>query len=284
MKLNPKHKGTLIIVCRLLAETKFLVLYLLSYFSLIKEAQRVLIESTCEDVRDTTTCPQPSSTAFCAEVRECAWDGTTNQPFLGIDPSVQSKHSTFSFVIWFCILAMLNVGSVVALYKSAADGQRKGKSDLAICFKLNELYASKPMRGLRKINFIGFAMSVSSLIISSAIKGALVPMISSQLVAWSAVFTSLMSLHAAEDGLTGIPFKTYRKHLIVADEAAPDGDTDDFAGFKMADLLASAPSVLMAKLSAAALAEEFVELKADRTTSSAGSTSSVTTHQLQQSL
>ena len=264
-----RRKGILIIALRLLAETKFLALYIMAYFFLIKEAQRVLIEAACDADRNTSSCPQPVDKAFCSEAEECAFDGTANQPFLGIDPSMQSKHSTFSFVVWFAIAVVLNVCVVLFMFQSVISAQRWRRSDLALCFQLNGFYATKYVRGLRQINFIGFGISVSSLFVSSAIKGALVPMLSSQVVAWSAAFTSLMSLHAAEDSLTAMSFATYRKHLIVGDEA-DDGDADDFAGFQLTDLLASAPQALMAKLSAAAVAEEIVEIKQAQASNSAG--------------
>lgn len=245
-----------ITLCRLGTELKFPSLFLYSAFLLLTGAQDVFTMDFCAN---STTAKCGSKGEFCDAYQLCVYESKAKYTF-GLD---LTWWPILTFAICFVILVASNLLIlIVMLISSVRVAQEWRRSDLALCFILNSMYSSTPMLYTRYINYAVFIIGVGVQVASSIAYGCWYSMIANESSYWAYAMIALFSLYIPERQFApahlgqGISWPAYRKHLRDAISG------ENYAGFEWSDLLASAPVVLVSKLTAAALAEEYSEMTA----------------------
>ena len=246
-----------ICVLRTLAESKFLLLLGASAFVLLQRAQKLYVSQRCSLDRDEAACPAAETESFCASFEQCVFEGEASL-YMGVDLSDTTNNV---FLILLLCAALVNlIAFWLASYLCLREGQGK-RSDLACCYTFNRLYTTRPFRFLWYFNLIIFLGCTVVQVAIAAYLEMLLTLLKAEISGIAAAMVSLIGLYAPSKNLAEIPFETYRKHLKVEESG------DDFAGFAWSDLLSGAPSVLTAKLTEAAIADEVAEMVAEGKTS-----------------
>lgn len=239
---NPR----LLAALRLIAECRFILLLQVSTYLLVLGQQNVSDAHTCGRLRNLTECSVPP--AFCVAVAECLHRLKPSNPLV-LRPA---EMPTTLLVSWWAVSFGFNVIFFVVCAVKAMKAAVP-LTDVRLCFQLNRLYMTKWMRQIRILNYFSLFSVISSAIVSAIIRSTFVSLLTSELMAWVAAIIAVFRLFAPAEQLAmgDISIGVLEKALRAEGQLA----------FVLADLNATAPSMLLGKLTTAAVAEEVDEMK-----------------------
>ena len=180
------------------------------------------------------------------------------QEFSLVDPynsylAFDLASNDFYFLIVIVLITITNLSVCIVCLLEASEEKKWRKSDIALCYKLNMYYASSGWVRWVKFGMLAiYVLAVGELLATALIEGLFIDILYMQLLPSITAALALTSLHTPSPGLEGVAFSVYKKTL------------EDESGFAYADLTYSAPALLVAKLTAAALEdvqEESQELR-----------------------
>ena len=169
------------------------------------------------------------------------------------------------FIDAACVDAIVLMNTLILLYicfrpsEALPYGTGKWrKSDVSLCFHINEYYSAPVVTAVRLISALGTLLLIVSdfrVSVTSARPMTLLEAWSWNANAWIPALIATANLHKPSKELASVRFRAFEAQI----RSAADWDT-----FRWPDLLKSAPALLEAKVTAAAFAEIDAETEQQR--------------------
>ena len=230
------RRGTLNVLLRCLAETKFAVVYSFALLDQVVVARRQHNKGLCANPSCVVVLANEHA---CMEEMQCmlAHEKDKLLPFLPVEKS------DIIFLQLIAVLTAINVCVVVfSVLDASNDDRRWRQTDIALCYQLNRYYARH--RWVFYVKALMVAIYLGTLITACvyAYRDGSSNLFSSQVIPGVVAIVALTSLHKPNPDVLKIAYSVYKEKLEGVE-------------FAYVDLMSSAPTLLTAKLTAAALSD-----------------------------
>ena len=223
---EPVADRSYVLALRVIAETRIALFMFVTFFTLITSARSTGDDAACKLL--TASCGNANSSA----IEICAAQKTSALT-LGMNLS-----EDWIRLVLACLICVTSLGLTVGLACTAP--KQAKRSDVAMCFHLNQAYFSRPVQAMRWACGLTFAASIVIALAVRTNMQTFLAIFAKDIVAWVAAFLMVVSVHAPVSSLQGVTWEQYKRHI--------PGHR-----FKCSDLIFTAPKLLEEKLSRATL-------------------------------
>lgn len=227
------RRGAMVVLLRCVAETRFSVMFGLSFLQQLAAAAETQDRLVC--TRAHSPCHVFDASAACEERAACLLRRASVR-VLGLHPD-----EVLSYASAIGLLTSVHVAVVLVCVLSSSEHKRWRSSDVALCFKLNAYYVrhSWVRHAKRATIFIYLLATCAGLAIAMR-EAVVLDYASSQLVPMALGVVTLSHMHSPARGMERVAYSVYQARL-------------EGLLFRWRDLGLSAPALLTAKLLEATL-------------------------------
>ena len=234
------QKGLRTVTLRIIAESKFSIMYAISLLQQLGTARKLQDRFGCE--KTNLGCATDVMSEACVALATCRFAKdkklvNPGNPLLAFDPSGPDMN----FIIVTLLLLVVNISVSVFCLLEVSEEKKWRQSDVALCFKLNVYYERNEwVKWIKTAMLFIYLIAVGLILWNAYADDMLLNVATAQILPSITAAIALTSLHTPAAELKSVPFSVYKRAL--------DGQT-----FGLADLASSAPTLLLQKLTAAAL-------------------------------